>query len=58
MAYVDLKNLKECNCVCLETATKYKDIVHQQDIWHGAKIIGKKVISACISLKHKVVNIQ
>ena len=55
---VDLKNPKECNCICLENATKYKDIVHQRDIWHGAKMIRKKVISVCISLKHKVFNVQ
>ncbi|XP_028411412.1 uncharacterized protein LOC114533974 [Dendronephthya gigantea] len=30
----------------MKNAAKYKDIVHQRDVWHGAKIIGKKVISA------------
>ena len=35
-----------------ENSDKYTDILHQRDIWHGGKIIGKKVItvSTCMSL--------
>ena len=39
------------NIICVENAPKYKDIKHQRDLWHGAKIIEKKVISVCILLQ-------
>jgi hypothetical protein len=29
----------------LENSQKYKSIVHQWDVWHGAKNIAKKVIA-------------
>ena len=28
----------------IENATKYSGIVHQQDVWHGAKNVTKRVI--------------
>ena len=28
----------------IENATKYSGIVHQRDVWHGAKNVTKKVI--------------
>jgi hypothetical protein len=45
-------NLSVCICtgICLENATKYNAIVHQKDIWQGAKIIVKKVISVCTGI--------
>lgn len=35
----------------LENAEKYKNIVHQRDVWHGGKSIAKK-ISAVRFLKN------
>ena len=29
----------------LENSVKYKRIVHQWDVWHGGKNLGKKVIA-------------
>jgi hypothetical protein len=29
----------------LDNSVKYKDIVHQWDVWHGGKNLGKKVIA-------------
>ena len=40
------------NILYPENSDKYTDILHQRDIWHGGKIIGKKVItvSTCMGL--------
>jgi hypothetical protein len=27
----------------LETEDKYKDVLHQNDIWHGGKSLAKKI---------------
>lgn len=45
--------LKESNAnttfICfVENAPKYKGIVHQRDVWHGAKNVTKKVIDVSI----------
>ena len=33
----------------VENSLKYKDIVHQWDVWHGAKNLGKKLIAISLS---------
>ena len=55
-------NMERCVCVCVckesnasttlicfvENAPKYNGIVHQRDVWHGAKNVTKKVIDVSI----------
>jgi hypothetical protein len=37
------------NCSILEADDKYKDVLHQNDIWHGGKSLAKKInaVSLC-----------
>ena len=35
----------------LENAEKYKNIIHQRDVWHGGKSIAKKFTAARFLIK-------